>query len=67
MSESIKKLEMIVIERKNRVTNVNSQIQLVMKRNEQETLVFLEPILEILKDMQKRLEVVEKLNKNVEK
>ena len=67
MSESIKKLELIIIERKNRVTNVNSQIQLVMKRNEQETLVFLEPILEILKDMQKRLEVVEKLNKNVEK
>lgn len=61
MSESIKKLEMIVIERKNRVTNVNSQIQLVMKRNEQETLSFLEPILETLKNIQKRLEILEKI------
>lgn len=61
MSESIKKLEMIVIERKNRVTNVNSQIQLVMKRNEQETLAFLEPILETLKNIQKRLEILEKI------
>ena len=61
MSDSIKKLEMIVIERKNRVTNVNSQIQLVMKRNEQETLAFLEPILETLKNIQKRLEILEKI------
>jgi hypothetical protein len=67
MLDQIKSLEKVINERKNRVTNVHSQIQLVMKRNEQETLVFLEPILEILKDMQKRLEVVEKLNKNVEK
>jgi hypothetical protein len=52
---------MIVIERKNRVTNVNSQIQLVMKRNEQETLAFLEPILETLKNIQKRLEILEKI------
>jgi hypothetical protein len=61
MSEQIKKLEMIINERKHRVTNVHSQIQLVMKRNEQDTLAFLEPILEILKDMQKRLEVLEKI------
>ena len=61
MSESIKKLELIIIERKNRVTNVNSQIQLVMKRNEQETLAFLEPILETLKNIQKRLEILEKI------
>ena len=61
MSESIKKLELIINERKNRVTNVNSQIQLVMKRNEQETLAFLEPILETLKNIQKRLEILEKI------
>ena len=63
MSEQIKTLEKVINERKHRVTNVHSQIQLVMKRNEQETLAFLEPILEILKDMQKRLEVLEKCSK----
>jgi len=63
MSEQIKTLEKVINERKHRVTNVHSQIQLVMKRNEQDTLAFLEPILEILKDMQKRLEVLEKSSK----
>lgn len=60
MSEQLKSLEKVINERKIRVTRVNSQLQLAMKRNEQETLAFLEPILDIVKDMYKRLEVLEK-------
>jgi hypothetical protein len=56
----LKKLDEVIHERKHRINHVHSQIQLAMRRNELDTLAFLEPILEILKDIQKRLEVLEK-------
>lgn len=61
MSDSLKTLDIIINERRNRVIQVNSQIELMMKRNNQETLEFLEPIFEILKDIQERLSILEKI------
>jgi hypothetical protein len=64
MSESRKQLQAldtVISERKNRINHVHSQIQLVMRRNELDTLAFLEPIVLILKDIHNRLEVLEKI------
>lgn len=61
MSDSLKTLDIIINERRNCVIQVNSQIELMMKRNNQETLEFLEPIFEILKDIQERLSILEKI------
>lgn len=61
MSDPLKTLDTIINKRRNCVTQVNSQIELMMKRNNQETLAFLEPIFDILKDIQDRLSVLEKI------
>ena len=61
MSDPLKTLDIIINERRNCVSQVNSQIELMMKRNNRETLAFLEPIFEILKDIQDRLSVLEKI------
>lgn len=61
MSDSLKTLDIIINEKRNCVIQVNSQIELMMKRNNQETLAFLEPIFEILNDIQERLSILEKI------
>jgi len=60
MSE-LKKLENIIAERKTRNSPVWSEIQRTIRRNERETLQFLEPIFEILNDIIQRLEILEKI------
>jgi len=60
MSE-LKKLENIIAERKTRNSPVWSEIQRTIRRNERETLQFLEPIFEILNDIMRRLEILEKI------
>lgn len=57
----LKKLENIVAERKTRNSPSYSLIERNIKRNERETLQFLEPIFELLNDIIRRLEILEKI------
>lgn len=61
MSDPLKKLENIITERKTRNSPVWSELQRTIRRNERETLAFLEPIFDILNDILRRLEVLEKV------
>lgn len=61
MSDPLKKLENIIAERKTRNSPVWSELQRTIRRNERETLAFLEPIFDILNDILRRLEVLEKV------
>jgi hypothetical protein len=60
MSDSIKKLETIINERKSRNSPSFSLIQRNIKINERETLEFLVPIFDLLNDTIRRLEIIEK-------
>lgn len=62
MSDSLHKLEMIITERKSRDSPVWSELQRTIRRNERETLQFLDPIFDILNDILRRLEILEKIN-----
>jgi hypothetical protein len=61
MSEPLTKLENIIAERKTRNSPVWSELQRTIRRNERETLAFLDPIFDILNDILRRLEVLEKI------
>ena len=61
MSDSIKKLETIINERKSRNSPSFSLIQRNIKINERETLQFLVPIFDLLNDIIRRLEIIEKI------
>jgi len=61
MSDSLKKLDSIIAERKTRNSPVWSELQRTIRRNERETLAFLEPVFDILNDILRRLEVLEKV------
>lgn len=61
MSDSLHKLENIITERKSRNSPSYSELQRTIRRNERETLAFLEPILNILQDILWRLEILEKI------
>ena len=61
MSEPLTKLEKIIAERKTRNSPVWSELQRTIRRNERETLAFLDPIFDILNDILRRLEVLEKI------
>lgn len=61
MSDSLHKLENIITERKSRNSHSFSELQRTIRRNERETLAFLEPILDILQDILRRLEILEKI------
>lgn len=62
MSDSLHTLEMIITERKSRVSPAWSELQRTIRRNERETLQFLDPIFDILNDILRRLEILEKIN-----
>ena len=64
MSEPLTKLEKIIAERKTRNSPVWSELQRTIRRNERETLAFLDPIFDILNDILRRLEVLEKIKLN---
>ena len=61
MSDSIKKLEMIINERKSRKSSSYSLIERNIKINERETLQFLVPIFDLLNNIIRRLEIIEKI------
>jgi len=61
MSDSLNTLEKIITERKSRNSPVWSELQRTIRRNERETLQFLEPIFDILNDILRRLEILEKI------
>lgn len=61
MSDSIKKLEMIINERKSRNSPSYSLIERNIKINERETLEFLVPIFDLLNNIIRRLEIIEKI------
>jgi len=62
MSDSLNTLENIIIERKSRNSPSWSELQRTIRRNERETLEFLVPIFDILNDIMRRLEILEKIN-----
>ena len=64
MSDPLKKLENIIAERKTRNSPVWSELQRTIRRNERETLAYLEPIFNILNDILRRLEILEKIELN---
>ena len=64
MSEPLTKLEKIIAERKTRNSPVWSELQRTIRRNERETLAFLDPIFDILNDIMRRLEFLEKIKLN---
>ena len=61
MSDTLKKLEMIINERKSRKSPSYSLIERNIKINERETLEFLVPIFDLLNDITRRLEIIEKI------
>jgi len=61
MSDTLKKLEMIINERKSRKSPSYSLIERNIKINERETLEFLVPIFDLLNDTIRRLEIIEKI------
>ena len=61
MSDSLYKLENIITERKSRNSPSCSELQRTIRRNERETLAFLEPILDILQDILRGFEILEKI------
>jgi len=62
MSDSLNTLEKIITERKSRNSPSWSELQRTIRRNERETLEFLVPIFDILNDIMRRLEILEKIN-----
>ncbi len=60
MSDPLKSLENIITERKTRISPSWSELQRTIRRNERETLAFLEPIFDILNDILRRLDILEK-------
>ena len=61
MSDTLKKLEMIINERKSRKSPSYSLIERNIKINERETLEFLVPIFDLLNNIIRRLEIIEKI------
>ena len=57
----LQKLEMIINERKSRNSPSYSLIERNIKINERETLEFLVPIFDLINDIIRRLEIIEKI------
>lgn len=57
----LQKLEMIINERKSRNSPSYSLIERNIKINERETLQFLVPIFDLINDIIRRLEIIEKI------